>query len=119
VGEAEFGLQDGVVQTRQGWVGEEEVVEVRYDPEVLSPEELHRVAKATAAHPVAMEGQAFRLDKEQKYYLLQSPLRALPMSETQACRVNASLEGDWRRFLSPAQVEVAEALLHPPEEAEE
>jgi len=51
-----------------------------------------------------------RMDKEQKYYLLQTPLKDLALSEAQACRVNASLDGDWKQYLSPSQVKQAELL---------
>lgn len=130
---------DGVVRTRQGWIGKEEVVEVDYDPEVVTLESLiafgrangnarNLWVRASSQQEEAMEAygkrvplyeQPLRLDKEQKYYLLQSPLHALPMSETQACRVNATLEGDWRQYLTPAQLAEADALLQPPVEGEE
>lgn len=55
---------------------------------------------------------SIRLDAEQKYYLLQTPLAKLPLSEAQACRVNAQLNGEaYLRYLSPRQVKLARALL--------
>ena len=130
---------DGVVQTRQGWIGKEEVVEVDYDPKVVTLESLiafgrangnarnlwvrdasqQEEAKQAYDKDVPLYAAQLRLDKEQKYYLLQSPLRALGMSEAQACRVNATLEGDWRRWLTPEQVRRAEVLLQPEAESSE
>ena len=53
-----------------------------------------------------------RLDKEQKYYLLQTPLAALPLSEAQACRVNASLQDEgFFAYLSPRQAKAAATLF--------
>jgi len=44
--------------------------------------------------------------------LLQTPLAKLPLSEAQACRVNAKLEGEaFLRYLSPRQVKVAQHLI--------
>jgi hypothetical protein len=40
------------------------------------------------AHPLASE---LRADKEPKYYLLQTPLRFVPMTAVQAARCNAAL----------------------------
>jgi hypothetical protein len=51
-----------------------------------------------------------RMDKEQKYYLMQTPMKDLALSEAQACRVNASLDGNWKQYLSPSQLKQAELL---------
>jgi len=130
VGEAEFGLLDGVVKTRQGWIGGREVVEVWYDPAVLHYAELlahadenecarwvwtrsdaqQRVAVARVGSRAERLSGPIRLDAQQKYYLLKSPLAKLPLSEAQACRVNAALRGNWQRYLSPVQQAEAAAL---------
>jgi hypothetical protein len=51
-----------------------------------------------------------RPDKEQKYYLLHSPLRFVPMTPAQAARCNAVLApnaaGKPERWLSPRQQEL-------------
>lgn len=108
------------MKTRQAWLGKKEVVEVFYDPKVVTRKQLEAFAKAKefwfekeATVGVADRSAPWRLDKEQKYYLLQSPLKDLPMSEAQACRVNASLDGDWKQYLTPAQWKRAQELLKP------
>ena len=120
MGETEFGLLNGVVKTRQAWAGETEVVEVIYDPKVVTRKELDAFATKNEFWvqnelPLKTSARAMelRMDKEQKYYLLQSPLKNLPMSEAQACRVNASLEGDWKQYLSPSQIKLATKLMKP------
>jgi len=127
-GEAAFGRVDGVVWTRPGHRDGLEVVEVAYDPGIIAFEKLVRLAKqercATrvyfesesqkkAAETVlgqnafALNGK-MREDKDNKYYLSRTPLRYLPMTETQACRVNAALakKVDAHQFLSPRQNEL-------------
>jgi hypothetical protein len=108
VGEAEFGLIDGVVKTRQAWIGNKEVVEVWYDPKVVTAKKLESFAKAKEFW--AEQIVPLRMDKEQKYYLLQTPMKDLALSEAQACRVNASLDGDWKQYLSPSQILTADRL---------
>jgi len=126
VGEAEFGLQDGVLMTRPGWLGPGEVVEVTFDPEVVTYASLLKHAKSKGctdmvytrtdeqqAHAAEVVGkQAKRSDEAirvegNKYYLTQSALRAVPMTEAQASRIHASrAEGTWKRWLSPRQLEL-------------
>ncbi len=58
-----------------------------------------------------------RPDKEQHYYLFQSPLRRLPMTAAQATKVNAALRGGgeaWRTYLSPRQLAWLEELRAAP-----
>jgi hypothetical protein len=132
VGEAEFGLVSGVTRTRQAWIGKEEVVEVWYDPKLLSFDKLlehartqdcarrvwtrtpaqAKLAKAALGELAEAAPASIRLDAEQKYYLLQTPLAQLALSEAQACRVNAQLEGEaFLRYLSPRQVKIAQHLI--------
>ncbi len=112
-----------MVKTRQAWIGKKEVVEVVYDPKVVKLEQLRAFAKRKEFwfEPEATEAAGkkdrppLRMDKEQKYYLLQSALKKVPMSEAQACRVNASLKGNWKQYLSPSQLKQADLLLKPKE----
>lgn len=74
--------------------------------------------RARALASVTADGAALRADDEQQYYLLQAPLRSVPMTATQAARINAAMrpagdapvdaapsEDGWRRWLSPRQLE--------------
>jgi len=130
VGEAEFGLLDGVLKTRPGWLGPGEVVEVTFDPEVVTYRTLLDHARAKdctkavytrtdAQHEVAQEvvgdkakrsDEAIRVEGN-KYYLTRSALRSLPLTEAQAARVHAGLvKGEWKRWLSPRQRGLLERL---------
>jgi hypothetical protein len=122
-----------VVKTRQGWLESKEVVEVWYDPKVISYEALLgfaddnecarqvwtrtekqlAIAQEKASDRAKLFQGAIRLDKEQKYYLLQTPLKELALSEAQASRVNASMDGNWKQYLSPTQRKQAQELLKP------
>lgn len=126
-----------MVKTRQGWIGGVEVVEVWYDPKTLPFAQLlavaekqdcargvwsrseaqQDVAKAKVGERAQLFSGAIRLDAEQKYYLRKSPLKDLPLSEAQACRVNANLKGDWQRYLSPWQRAQAKELMQAAQEA--
>lgn len=119
------------MSTRPGFLLGEEVVEVEYDPRRIDYAQLlelaverdcativatrdseqHGLATARVGERAVRTDEAVRADGEPHYYLLKSKLSALPLTEAQATRVNASLEGDWRRWLSPRQLEQAEALL--------
>ena len=123
-----MGSLEGVVATRAAWVGKLEVVEVAFRPAVLSYSALldHAIASqcdqavfATGDEQLALARgrvgeRARRLegeprvakDSDQLYYLLQSPLRFLPLTPAQARQVNGALgtQGDPAAYLSPRQV---------------
>jgi len=116
-GEAKLGALAGVVQTRPGFIGEVEVVDLEFDPRTISYEKLldkaremdcaTRIFARSAAQLAAAQRAAGRLklpedvvvrsdaevrpDSQPKYYLSQVSLRYIPMTETQASRVNAAL----------------------------
>lgn len=125
MGEAEFGLIDGVVATTAGWIGEVEVVEVEFDPRAVAYETLlaHAMDNECAIRVFARDDHHFelalqgvgdravrsdepiRVVEDQKYYLGRSELRYVPMTATQATRINADV-GDAERWLSPRQIEL-------------
>lgn len=112
-----MGSLDGVLSTRAAWLGEHEVVEVRFQPSVLSFEALLTAAierscdqrvfatsDAQLATARARIGErAVRFDPkaqgklrdveatERLYYLGRSPLRFVPLTRKQARQVNAAL----------------------------
>ena len=126
-GEAVFGAIDGVRATRAGWLDGREVVEVSYDPRILTVGALtERAAKLSCADRVYVPeraqldaarrivGQRARLSDEtprdakrsdQRYHLGRSTLRFVPLTPLQATRVNAALErrADTGALLSPRQ----------------
>lgn len=134
-GEAKLGVQRGVARTRAGWADGMEIVQVDFDPGVIAFEELLgtatglQCASAVFAHSeqqlAAAEaaGVAVRLidraagqrdaePPDQRYYLRNSQARLLPLTETQAVRINGLLGtgGDFRALLSPHQLEQLQAI---------
>jgi hypothetical protein len=113
-----------------------EVVEVWFDPQQVTFTRLTERAKeracADAVHTTTDAQQAaaraiagdrarrltgeVRPDQESKYYLRQSPLRYVPMTELQAARVNAHVRaGSYAEFLSPRQQELLREVTAAPD----
>ncbi|MEM6965808.1 MAG: VPGUxxT family thioredoxin-like (seleno)protein, type 2 [Bacteroidota bacterium] len=127
-GEKKLGQVDGVLETQAGWMSGREVVEVKYNPILISYENLVQAAKdascashvytenstqTEAAQKVVGNNKAsqkskFRLDKDPKYYLSRTIYRFLPMTPTQAVKVNAKIGSGQSpdEFLSPRQLEL-------------
>ena len=123
MGEAEFGLIDGVLSTTAGWIGEVEVAEVEFDPRTVAFESLleHAIARDCAIRVFARDDHHFelalqevgdravrtdepiRIVEDQQYYLGRTELRYVPMTRAQAARVNADVR-DAERWLSPRQI---------------
>ena len=120
-----------MVSTKAGWIDKKEIVEVVFDPEVTSYEELLKQArcvkdastayiydakdfdeaKKLAGEDAELTKVAPRLAKtsDQKYYLRQTPYFLLPLTEVQAVRLNAIVadkktQRDPRSLLSPSQL---------------
>ncbi len=134
MGEAKFGLTKGVLSTRSYWYGDGgkgEIVEIGFDPAVVSYAELIRLGGACgcadkvfavsesqlkiAKQIVGDRAASFvgkgRPDKQPKYYLYVSDLRSIPMTELQAVRINAVMDDKqsvaqrvYEKFLSPRQL---------------
>lgn len=130
-GEARLGVVEGVLDTKAGFLDGLEIVEVQFDPNVISfADLLAQARRVECAHKVftrsesqqqvaskALGAAAVRSDapinvsaKDLKYYLGLSPLRAIPMTPLQAARVNAALaeRADPSGLLSPSQVAMAQ-----------
>ena len=123
MGEAEFGLIDGVLSTHPGWIGKVEVVKVEYDPRVVSFEKLldhaqkrdcainvftrtdahQKVAARAIGKRAVRSDAALRGVKDNKYYASRSALKYLPMTRAQSARVNARVK-EARKWLSPRQL---------------
>ncbi len=115
---------EGVVETRPGWIGKMEVVEVTYDPQVVALDALiakaekcdcalkvftrsdaqQRVAKSKLGARAVRSDAALRLDDD-KYYTSRTLLAKLPMTPLQATLVNERLAAkkDPSDLLSPSQ----------------
>ena len=136
-GEAALGKLPATISTLPGFVDKVEVVDVEFDPRLMSYESLLGEAKrldcasqvfthgpeqqqaatklvGDAATPFAGK---VRPDETPKYYLANSPYRHVPMTPTQASRVNAAigLKGQPNRFLSPRQRKILQAVQANPQ----
>lgn len=141
-GEVKFGSLEGVVATKAGFLNGEEVVEVEYAPSIVKFGKLReRVSllhgatsiyartpeqeRSTASGPkdkltVKKSSEPIKPDSAPKYYLSNTEYRHVPMTELQACRVNAALGrgaagGDASRYLSPRQVELLNMVKAKPD----
>jgi hypothetical protein len=127
-GETNLGAIDGVITTRAGFLNDEEVVEVVFDPTIISFAELskstdqvHCAAAAYANSETQLAdgrkalGDRVRAAKsrakaapasDQKYSLSKTALRFLPITPMQATKVNAALakNADVDALLSPRQI---------------
>lgn len=134
MGEAKFGLIDGVLATYSGWLGPVEVVHVTYDPTRLEYAKLaSEAARLDAAQTAFVRNdreraaaeahfggrvEALELDRvlehrDTKYQLQQSSLRFVPLTPLQATRLNADRTRT-REVLSPDQLELWECIrAHP------
>lgn len=135
-GEREIGKLDGVVETQAGFMNGREVVQVKYDPTILTFNDLLSSAKdASCADQVFTDdaGHAqtaqkvlgknnldspnkFRQDREPKYYLGKTVYRFIPMTQLQAVKVN-SLIGQGKvpnELLSPRQITLLKQIQSQP-----
>ena len=132
-GEVCLGDIDGVIGTRTGWRDGREVVEVRYDPGRISPTNLLTRGRRCADHvfvparhrAVANEVFGDRVTtgtqhrpspNDDRYQLAHSRYARVPLTPLQAQRVNADIgQGrDPKRWLSPRQASVAQAMMRAP-----
>jgi len=144
-GEAKLGSINGVYSTRSGWKDSLEVVTVQYDPEKVDYSKLVKTAKSfecaskVYAHTseqlevakrivgdqaVALQDASSVKDaksSDQKYYLIQTPLKHLPLTETQATKINAALKARqaFKNWLSPEQVTLLRRVVSAVEKDEE
>ncbi|MEM9824553.1 MAG: VPGUxxT family thioredoxin-like (seleno)protein, type 2 [Bacteroidota bacterium] len=133
-GESKLGNINGVLSSKPGFMNGGEVVSVEYNPDVISYEELTKIAtkkscydrilvhsdeqKAIAqkwSKSVKKAGK-FRLDKDPQYYLSKSVYRFLPLLPIQASQINSKLArretvGD---LLSPSQRNMLKSIQKSP-----
>ncbi|MEM8909937.1 MAG: hypothetical protein AAGD05_18960, partial [Bacteroidota bacterium] len=138
-GESKLGNIDGVLSSTPGFMSGSEVVQVEYNPEILSYDQLAQMAakqgcsdrifvhspaqKAIAekqfdAHKIKALSD-FRADREPQYYLSKSLYRYLPLLPIQASRINARIaqRAEVGSLLSPSQqVFIRHIQQHPNED---
>ncbi|MCB9687842.1 MAG: hypothetical protein H6738_19035 [Alphaproteobacteria bacterium] len=102
-GEATLGAVPGVVGTRTGFLGGHEAVELVIDPSRLDRGALRHAVDALGAKP--LQGELRPSPDDDNHALRGTPWSAVPMTEAQAARVNATVAagGDPSPWLSPRQ----------------
>jgi len=136
-GEEALGRIHGVISTNPGFMKGYEVVDVEYDPNVISYNKLLEYGKSeqVANHVFVKDGvqksiaekvvgkssvsdlSNFRPDTDPKHYLSQTIYKYVPMTALQASRVNAAI-GSGRSpdaFLSARQLELLAFIKNHPE----
>lgn len=110
-GERELGKIPGVVASRTGIVGHDEVVELQFDPSVIDPAALSAHAKRlTCFRGIPSTQTALVEDDQQQHTLANHPEFAdVLMTPLQRTKVNAALwdHQDLSPFLSPEQLRLA------------
>lgn len=131
-GEKEIGQIDGVVTTQPGFMGGREVVQIQYDPAIVTYDALLEKSQSTgnASHVYIHNNQqkksaekivgkeaiskekTFRLDKDPKYYLSRTIYQYIPMTPLQAVKVNSALGANRSpdKYLSPKQLELVKRV---------
>jgi hypothetical protein len=108
-GEKVMGAIPGVISSYSGFANGGEVVQVSFDPSVISRKELDVKAKSQSCSAIKPTS-APRPDREPKYYLSRTKYRSIPMTSLQALRAN-SLVGNGKSpesVLSPRQLEMVD-----------
>ena len=114
-GEKKLGSMDGVLETQPGFKNGHEVVEVKYNPILISKVDL--MEDAEKSNFKLMENNSkFKMDKEPKYYLSKSIYRFIPMTQLQATKVNAKIGSHQTpdMYLSPKQLELLKEIKNSP-----
>ena len=114
-GERELGKLPGVVASRTGMIGRDEVVEVQFDPRKIDAATLtERVRQMSCFRNIPSTQAALVEDPEQQHSLANHPeFDGILLTPLQRTKVNAAL-GDHRdpgEFLSPVQIRVMQAQL--------
>jgi hypothetical protein len=107
-GERELGKMSGVVASRTGNIGRDEVVEVRFDPKVIDAGTLMGKVRGLQCYRGVPSTQAALVeDPEQQHLLANHPeFAGVLLTPLQRTKVNAALgdREDFGRYLSPAQL---------------
>ena len=138
-GEKVLGGMEGVLRTEAGFMQGQEVVNVCYNPEILSFEALlmastqmncadrvftdegseQKVAAFALGSKRISGSETFRPDQDQKFYLSKTHYAGVPMSPMQAMKSNV-LVGSGKNpnnVLSPLQIKMADYMLREPKKS--
>lgn len=135
-GESALGNVPGILSTRAGFVGKDEVVELTFDRRridyaavVKAAQKLdcaskvytrddrqQRAASQIVSANAIRSDERVRPDKQPKYYLGQTSYRFVPMTELQAMRVNHAIheKKDVDVSLSPSQLKLLKIVRRHP-----
>lgn len=104
-GEAHLGAIDGVIKTTSAWLGEAEVVEVVFLPNIISKAKLTEAAQKKSCKPVATQEVRVARASDQQHALGGTPYAKLNLTSMQRTKVHADLsrKRDPSRWLSPSQ----------------
>ena len=104
-GEKELGNQNGVLTTKAGFQQGAEVVQLSYNPNVISKQKLDKIAIARKMKPVH-NGNFKWSEKDEDYYIQHSKYASIPLSSLQRTKINSAL-GNGKNpeiYLSPSQI---------------
>lgn len=103
-GETSLAQFPAVITTDAGWIGGEEVVQVRFDPARAPREQLDAHARAEGFRAVGNSG--FALDRDPQFYLKKHRASHLALTPAQRTRLNLAIPygGALDQVLSPRQL---------------
>ena len=103
-GEKILGAKEGVLETKAGFRGGAEVVNVKYDPSVVKESELTSYAQQANIKPTQTSEYIFS-EKDHLFYLKKTNYKYLPLTDLQKTKINSALglKQNADTFLSPKQ----------------
>ncbi|MGB4958196.1 MAG: VPGUxxT family thioredoxin-like (seleno)protein, type 2 [Saprospiraceae bacterium] len=119
-GEKEIAAIDGVIGTEAGYMHGKEVVKIKFrddqntldnifekSQKVKCGDEIYASVQSNTTTKIKPIGK-YRKDAEDKYYLLHSPYKSIPMTELQKTKVNRAIAigADADIYLSPRQLAI-------------
>ncbi len=107
-GEKELGQIEGVLDVESGFIGNAEVVKVKYDDRVVDENSIAETVKNKGIKPVRSSNSYRIAKKDVHYYLENSDYKKLPLSPLQKTKINSALGNNESAlsFLSPKQLEL-------------
>ena len=103
-GETTFAQHPAVYATMPGFIGSREVVDVQYDEQLITRNELDSFALEQGFFLIE-PSSSFRIDKDPQYYLKKTNYKYLPLSFAQKTIINYAIpyKENPEKYLSPKQ----------------